>query len=132
MAFIASYHRETPQRYRYEGNMCKHKGRNRVFFPPRRTCDPWADCKMEPCTIETEGKVLTYTVIHVGPTEFTDETPYILAILGMKDGARLTTQLVDCPLDKVKTGMRVRLEYRKIQADGDAGILMYGYKAVPA
>jgi uncharacterized OB-fold protein len=87
---------------------------------------------MEDTVIATEGKVLTYTIIHVGPTEFADETPYILAICQMKDGARLTTQLVDCPLTKVKKNLKIRLEYRKIQSDGDAGILMYGYKAVPA
>jgi uncharacterized protein len=39
---------------------------------------------------------------------------------------------VDCPHDKLAVGMAVQIEFRKIQEDGHAGILMYGYKVVPA
>jgi uncharacterized OB-fold protein len=50
----------------------------------------------------------------------------------MDDGARLTAQVVDVPLDNIEIGMPVRIEFRKIQKDGEAGLLMYGYKVVPA
>jgi len=139
MAFIPSYWRETPQRYRYEGNKCTTSSgkcdcdcEGQVFFPPRRTCSPWCDCEMEPCTIATTGKLLTYTVIRIPPTQFGDEAPYALGICEMDDGARLTAQVVDVPLEEIKVGMPVRIEFRKIQQDGHAGILMYGYKVVPA
>jgi uncharacterized OB-fold protein len=140
MAFIPSYWREIPHRYRYEGNKCvkcechgaeKCDCEGRVFFPSRRSCCPWCDCTLEPVTIATTGKVLTYTVIHIAPDQFADEAPYALAICEMDDGARLQAQLVDCPLESVKTGMPVRIEFRRIQQDGEAGILMYGYKVVP-
>ena len=75
--------------------------------------------------------MLTYTVIHIPPTQFSDEAPYALAVCEMTDGARLTAQVVDCPLDKIEIGMPVRIEFRKIQQDGEAGVLMYGYKVVP-
>ncbi len=55
----------------------------------------------------------------------------MLAVLEMTDGARMTAQVVDVPLEKVKVGMKVKIEFRKIQQDGHAGILQYGYKAVP-
>ena len=142
MAFIPSYWREIPQRYRYEGSKCTHHESSsadckadcegKVFFPPRRACSPWCDCEMEPLTIATTGKLLTYTVIHIAPQQFTDEAPYVLGICEMDDGARITSQLVDCPLDDVKVGMPVKIEFRRIQQDGEAGILMYGYKVVPA
>lgn len=130
MAFIPSYWRETPQRYRYEGNMCPDDGT--VYFPPRLVRDPWAKCKLKPVKLATEGKIKTYTIIHIAPPGFGDEAPYVLAVLEMTDGARLTAQVVDVPLDKVKVGMKVKIEFRKIQQDGHAGILQYGYKAVPA
>ena len=142
MAFIPSYWREQPQRYRYEGNKCvkcdcKADARcdcetGTIFFPPRRTCCPWCDCTLEPVELAQTGRVLTYTIIHIPPTPFSDEAPYALAICEMDDGARLTAQLVDVPLDRVKTGMPVRIEFRKIQQDGHSGILQYGYKVVPA
>ena len=50
----------------------------------------------------------------------------------MADGARLTAQIVDVPLEDITIGMAVRIEFRKVQQDGAAGILMYGYKVVPA
>jgi uncharacterized OB-fold protein len=47
-------------------------------------------------------------------------------------GGRITAQIADCPLDDVKIGQRVKVEFRRIQEDGQAGILCYGYKCVPA
>jgi len=130
MAFVPSYWRETPQRYRYEAVRCEECAK--VFFPPRRSCDPWCNCKLEPHTVAQEGRVLTHTVIHIGPDQLSDETPYVLAICEMDDGARLTAQVVDCSPEKVEAGLRVRIEFRRIQKDGESGILMYGYKVVPA
>lgn len=128
-AFIPSYWREQPQRFRYEGNKCTKCGR--VFFPPRRTCDPWCACELQPCTMATTGKLLTYTTIHVGPQQFGDEVPYVLGICEMADGTRITAQVVDLAKEGPAVGMPVRIEFRKIQQDGEAGILMYGYKVVP-
>ena len=34
--------------------------------------------------------------------------------------------------EQLEVGMKLKLEFRKIQQDGEAGILCYGYKCVPA
>jgi uncharacterized OB-fold protein len=78
------------------------------------------------------GKVVTYTIIRVGPSDFVEEVPYGLGIVEVDGGVRLMAQLVDVPLDDIKTGMPVRLEFRKIYQEGEAGIICYGHKAVPA
>jgi len=78
------------------------------------------------------GKVVTYTIIRVGPSDFTEEVPYALGIVEVDGGVRLMAQLVDVPLEEIKTGMPVRLEFRKIYQEGEAGIICYGHKAVPA
>ena len=129
MAFIPSYWRERAQRLRYEGNKCE--GCNEVFFPPRRACGIKCDEELKPHTLSTTGKVLSYTVIRIAPTQFTDEAPYAMAICEMDGGGRITAQLVDCPFEDIKIGMPVRIEFRLIQKDGHHGILMYGYKVVP-
>jgi uncharacterized OB-fold protein len=41
-------------------------------------------------------------------------------------------QITDCEPEELKIGMPVKIEFRKVQQEGEAGILMYGYKAVPA
>ena len=43
----------------------------------------------------------------------------------------LTAQVVDCDVEKVAIGDRVRLEFRRIQQDGESGVICYGYKFVP-
>ena len=40
-------------------------------------------------------------------------------------------QLVDADPEEIEIGMPVKLEFRRIRADGEAGVLFYGYKAVP-
>jgi uncharacterized OB-fold protein len=79
-----------------------------------------------------DGKLVTYTIIRVGPSDFAEEVPYALGIVEVEGGVRLMAQIVDVPLDDVKTGMPLRLEFRKISEEGEAGIICYGHKAVPA
>ena len=74
---------------------------------------------------------MVHTVIRVGPSQFADQTPYAVGIVELDDGVRITSQIVDCEFDKLAVGQRVRLEFRRIQKQGDAGILCYGHKCVP-
>jgi len=55
-----------------------------------------------------------------------------VGIVELDGGVRILTQIADCEFDKLAIGQRVRLEFRRIQQDGEAGILCYGHKAVPA
>ncbi len=40
-------------------------------------------------------------------------------------------QITGCELEELRIGMPVKVEFRKMQVDGEAEILMYGYKEVP-
>lgn len=126
----AKYWREIPQRYRMEAAKCS--GCGAISFPPRLVCSECRGRKFEPVVLAKEGKVLTYTVIHVPPSQFSDEAPYAIAVVELDDGVKTMMQLVDCDLDEIRTGQRVRTEFRKVQQEGAAGILCYGYKCVPA
>jgi uncharacterized OB-fold protein len=75
-----------------------------------------------------KGEVVTYTIIHVGPEDFEEQTPYPIAIIKLEDGPQITAQIVDCSLDEVKIGMKVESTFRKIQQDGHTGAIYYGYK----
>jgi len=98
----ARYTREIPQRYRLEAGKCSSCGK--IYYPPRRVCV-------------------------CGGREFETVT---LPDAGLDGGVRLMAQIVDAPLEEIKTGMPVRLEFRKIYQEGEAGIICYGHKAVPA
>ncbi len=123
------YWREIPQRYRLEAARCKKCGK--IFFPPRLICSQCKYREFEKITLSREGKLLTYTIIRVAPSQFVDQAPYAIGIVELKEGARILTQITDCELDKLSVGMKLNLEFRKIQEEGEAGIICYGYKAVP-
>lgn len=121
--------REYPQRYRYEAIRFKKSGK--TYFPPRKVDPETGDTASEKVILPETGKVITYTVIRTASAQFKDLAPYALAIAELTDGTRLMAQLADCDVDKVKIGMEVRLEFRKVQSEGEAGVISYGYKFVP-
>ena len=129
MLTTARYWRENPQRYRLEAGKCSSCGS--VHFPPRRVCKDCHGREFETVTLPDEGQVVTYTVIRVAPSAFTDEAPYAVALVELTDGTRLMSQLVDCEPEAIEMGMPVQIEFRRILADGEAGMLAYGYKCVP-
>jgi len=123
------YWREYPQRYRLEAAKCK--GCGKVHFPPRLVCSECKGTEFEPVVLPREAKLLSYTVQHVAPSEFADETPYVVGIIGFENGVSATAQIADCDPEKLKIGQKLRIEFRKVKEDGLAGVICYGYKAVP-
>ena len=77
------------------------------------------------------GKVVTYTVIRVAPPGFGGHVPYVVAVLEMDDSTRIMAQVVDVVPADMRTGMEVRLQFRKIRQQGRSGVISYAHKAVP-
>lgn len=123
------YWRAMPQRYRFEASKCKQCGK--VLFPPRLICPDCHLRQFDKVNINDRGVVETYTVIRVAPSGFTDQVPYPVAIVNLGDGVKILCQIADCEPEELKIGMNVRLEFRKLSQEGEAGIINYGYKAVP-
>jgi uncharacterized OB-fold protein len=103
-----------------------------VTYPPRRVCPECRSTEQTPIALSKTGTVVTSTVVHVPPTDFAMEAPYAMAIVETPEKVRLMTQLADCDPAEVRPGLEVSLEFRRIRREGKAGILCYGYKAVPA
>ena len=122
--------RAMPQRYRYEAGKCVKCGK--IFFPPRLICTGCQSKEFETVRLNRMGTLLTYTIIRVPPSPFKDEAPYAMGIVEMEGGGRITSQIVDIDFDQLKIGMKVRMEFRKIQSEGEEGVIGYGYKCVPA
>lgn len=122
--------REFPQRYRLEAAKCK--GCGKVHFPPRLVCNSCLSRGFETVHLKDRGRIVTYTVIHVAAPQFAAQAPFAVTIVELEDGVRITAQYVDWEPEELKTGQLVRLEFRKVQEEGPAGVISYGYKAVPA
>jgi len=129
MTTPARYWREIPQRYRYQANRCEKC--SLTFFPPRLLCPQCQNRDLIETKIAESGQLITYTIIRVPPSQFSDQAPYAIGIVELDDGVRITGQIVDSEFDDLKTGLRLKLEFRKLFSEGHSGILCYGYKFVP-
>ncbi len=126
----ARYFREIPQRYRLEAAKCSKCGS--VSFPPRLVCPNCKGRAFEPISLRDEGSLVTFTVVRVASEKFARETPFAVGIVELNDGVRITAQIADPEIDELDLGRKVKLVFRRIQEDGKAGILCYGYKAITA
>ncbi|MDO5835114.1 MAG: Zn-ribbon domain-containing OB-fold protein [Methanobacterium sp.] len=119
--------RHISQRYNLIGSKCLQCGE--VFFPMRVICPK---CRrkgqLEPIKFSGNGKIMSYSVIHTPTDEFKNISPYAVAIIELEEGAKITSQIVDCNPDEIGIGQEVELVFRKIREEGDEGVISYGYK----
>ncbi len=121
--------REYPRRYRLEAFQFKKSGR--TYYPPRKIDPTTGDTEGVKVMLPDTGHILTYTVIRTASAQHKDLAPYALGIAELSNGTRFMAQFADCDVEKIHIGMEVRLEFRKIQSEGNAGVISYGHKFVP-
>lgn len=128
---IPRFWRNLPSRYNLIGTRCTRC--NSVYFPPRNFCPKCRrQSKLEKFKLKGRGEVLTYTVIHAAPEGFEKQTPYIMAVIKSDEGPSFTAQIVNCSPEDMRIGMRVEKVFRRIQEDGEAGLIHYGFKFQPS
>lgn len=119
--------RRIPERYRLVGSACETCKTN--FFPLRKLCP---NCrrkgKMTAKQFSGKGKIYSFTQVSSGPAGFELEAPYVLAIIELEEGPRLTAQIVGVSEKEVKIGDCVEMIFRRIAEDSPEGLIHYGYK----
>lgn len=83
------------------------------LHPPGPRCPRCGRGELTPEPVSGRGTVFTFTVNHqpwAGDTE-----PWIIAIVDLpeQEGLRLTTNIVDCPLDEVAIGQEVTVTFEE-------------------
>jgi uncharacterized OB-fold protein len=129
---VARFWRENEPRYNLTGAKCGICGR--LYFPPRSVCPVChrkSIGKMEPFKLKGTGEVFTFSVVHDAPSQFELQKPYVIAIIQMDEGIRVTGQVIDCEPNEVAVGMRVKATIRKLGEEGSSGLIHYGYKFKP-
>lgn len=120
---LARHWRLRHARYRLEGS--RHTQTGEIAFPAREGTDWQAH------TLSGRGTLCTYAVVHQPPAGHTGEVPYMVAIVQLAEGPRVTAQLTDCDAREVAIGMDVEMVTRLLEDTGDDGLLVYGYKFRP-
>lgn len=73
----------------------------------------------------------TFSVIRVPSEGFEAYAPYIIGLIQLDEGPKVTTQIVDCSLEEVYIDMPVEVCFRKLREQGKEGIICYGFKFKP-
>ena len=86
---------------------------------------------MKKLALSGKGTVYSYTIVHDAHPQFEMLKPYVLAMVEMEEGIKITSQIIDVNPEDVHIGMEVEAVMRKLGAEGNSGILHYGYKFRP-
>lgn len=64
------------------------------------------------------GRIYSFTIVHRTPNaEFAEETPYVLALVELDEGVRVSTRIVETPLDDIVCDLPVTVVFSKINDD---------------
>ena len=85
-----------------------------VFYP-RYNCPHCGSRDLEWVKTSGRGTVYSYTVAR-RPTHqaFADRVPYVIAIVELEEGPRLTTNIVGCEPEAVRIGMPVAVTFEDV------------------
>ena len=88
---------------------CKKCGT--LLLPPRPVCTNCLSEDFEWIELKRKGKLLTYTVIHVAPSQFQSMTPYAVGIVKLEDGPNLPGMIRNIEPEKIKVGMNLTVDF---------------------
>lgn len=126
---VARQWRLKAQRYRLVGEECPACGRK--IFPPRDVCPHCAAAAREPLAFSGRGAVYSYATVFDAPAGYQAQAPYVLALVELAEGPRVTAQLTDVDRSQVKIGLPVEMVTRVLHANGPRGAIEHGYKFRP-
>lgn len=89
--------------------LCKDTGKH--FFYPRG-CSPFTlSNNVELVEAKGTGTIYSYTVMRV-------KEPYCVAYVELDEGPRVFTNIVDCDMDALKIGQKVKVVFKPTAEDG--------------
>ena len=73
--------------------------------------------------LNAKGVVESFTIVHSAPSGFERNVPYILALINLGNGEKITAQVVDCK--NISIGSKVEPCIRRVAPDDENGIISY-------
>jgi uncharacterized OB-fold protein len=95
------------------GGKCKKCGK--IHLPPRPFCDNCFSKELEWVELPKNGKLLTYTVIHVAPAQFQGMAPYAVGIVQLENGVKIPG-MIRVAQEQIKIGMPLTIDFGECAA----------------
>lgn len=91
---------------------------NAWVWTPRPSCNECGSEKVEWTEVSGKGEVYSFTVIRqvvgrAASKAFEPDIPYVIAWVDLDEGPRLITNIIGCPVEDVKLGMKVSAQFEK-------------------
>ncbi len=83
----------------------------KTHLPPRPVCDNCLSQEFEWVNLTGEGRLLTYTVIHVAPQQFEALVPYAVGIVQLEEGLKIPGMINGVTHEQLKIGMHLKLDF---------------------
>jgi hydroxymethylglutaryl-CoA synthase len=114
--------------YALHGTKCKVCGTPQ--YPPQRICVKCSAVdQMEDYAFgDKKTSLFSFTIDHASPTI---NPPLIYGYIDFEGGGRYVFELTDCEASSIKTGMPMKMSFRRKYRDEIRGIVGYYWKAVP-
>jgi uncharacterized OB-fold protein len=95
---------------------CNACGRD--HFYPRPFCPKCWSADVEWKQAVGRGTVYTYSVVHVNDLPpFSEQVPYVAAIVELDEGPRVMTNIEGVPFDELRVGQPVEVDFKPISDD---------------
>ncbi|MCA9845543.1 MAG: Zn-ribbon domain-containing OB-fold protein [Dehalococcoidia bacterium] len=89
-----------------------------VFFYPRVLAPGTLDEPVEWVEASGKGTVYSFTVDRRGTASaFRAKVPYVIVIVELEEGPRMTSNMVDCAIEDVKIGMPVEAVFEDVSEE---------------
>ena len=82
-----------------------------LLLPPKPMCTKCLSTNLMWIELEGVGKLLSYTVIYVAPTQFQTMAPYSVGIVELKSGLRLPGMIHDVDPKEIRVGMDLKIDF---------------------
>ena len=91
---------------------------NAWVWTPRPSCNECGSERVEWTQVSGKGEVYSFTVIRqvvgrAASKAFEPDIPYVIAWVDLDEGPRLITNIIGCPVENVKLGMKVSVQFEK-------------------
>lgn len=83
----------------------------KIHLPPRTLCDNCLTDHFEWIPVSVKGKLLTYTIIYVAPSQFQSQAPYAVGIVQLEHNLKIPGIIKDVAQENLKIGMDLTINF---------------------
>jgi uncharacterized OB-fold protein len=83
-----------------------------ILGPDARFCSECLSEDLSWRAASGEATLFTFGIMHQKFPGFEDDVPYNIAVVQLAEGPRMSTNIIDCPAERLRVGMALRVAFQ--------------------